>query len=247
MERRCWPNIEWLLRMKKYIIKYGFEFIVIFLGILISLYFEQSRQDRIENERKNNSIAQLINVIDQDIIQIDNFIKLQQMSLESSDILYGNLRYDEKLSEDRVMYNISSVGRALKSFFPQEGIFNQLISSDLIKRINSETLKTKLFKLYNEDLKRHDVHTKEYDNFFLDFNYKLSKNFFLEHNWKSDANEVNQIEVLKYRFNIDFYQGDEFFGSLIEARKNISAYLTELNELKVKYSDLKSLCIDEIS
>ena len=233
--------------MKKYIIKYGFEFIVIFLGILISLYFEQSRQDRIENERKNNSIAQLINVIDQDIIQIDNFIKLQQMSLESSDILYGNLRYDEKLSEDRVMYNISSVGRALKSFFPQEGIFNQLISSDLIKRINSETLKTKLFKLYNEDLKRHDVHTKEYDNFFLDFNYKLSKNFFLEHNWKSDANEVNQIEVLKYRFNIDFYQGDEFFGSLIEARKNISAYLTELNELKVKYSDLKSLCIDEIS
>ena len=238
-----WMNIK----MKKYIIKYGFEFIVIFLGILISLYFEQSRQDRIENERKNNSIAQLINVIDQDIIQIDNFIKLQQMSLESSNILYGNLRYDKKLSEDRVMYNISSVGRALKSFFPQEGIFNQLISSDLIKRINSETLKTKLFKLYNEDLRRHDVHTKEYDNFFLDFNYKLSKNFFLEHNWKSDANEVNQIEVLKYRFNNDFYRGDEFFGSLIEARKNISAYLTELNELKVKYSDLKSLCIDEIS
>ena len=33
---------------------------------------------------------------------------------------------------------------------------------------------------------------------------------------------------------------------IIEARKNISAYLTELNELKLKYSDLKSLCIDEI-
>lgn len=232
--------------MKKYIIKYGFEFIVIFLGILISLYFEQSRQDRIENERKNNSIAQLIKVIDQDIIQIDNFIKLQQISLESSNLLYGNLRYDEKLSEDRIMYNISSVGRALKSFFPQEGIFNQLISSDLIKRINSETLKTKLFKLYNEDLRRHDVHTKEYDDFFLEFNFKLSKNFFLEHNWKTDANEVNQIEVLKYRFNYDFYRSDEFFGSLIEARKNISAYLTELNELKLKYLDLKSLCIDEI-
>ena len=68
--------------MKKYIIKYGFEFIVIFLGILISLYFEQSRQDRIENERKNNSIAQLIKVIDQDIIQIDNFIKLPDISRE---------------------------------------------------------------------------------------------------------------------------------------------------------------------
>ena len=233
--------------MKKYFLKYGFEFVVIFFGILISLYFEQSRQNRIENERKNNSIEQLIKVIDQDLLQIDNFILLQQMSLESSDKLYDNLRYDEKLSEDKIIYHISSVGRALKSFFPQEGIFNQLISSDLIKRINSETLKSRLFKLFNEDLKRHDVHTKEYDDFFLSFNYKLSVNFFLEHNWKTDASEVNQIEIKKYRFNNSFYRSDEFFGNLIEARKNISAYLTELQDLKTKYSDLKSLCIDEIS
>lgn len=233
--------------MKKYFFKYGFEFVVIFFGILISLYFEQSRQNRIENERKNNSIEQLIKVIDQDLLQIDNFILLQQMSLESSDKLYDNLRYDEKLSEDKIIYHISSVGRALKSFFPQEGIFNQLISSDLIKRINSETLKSRLFKLFNEDLKRHDVHTKEYDEFFLSFNYKLSVNFFLEHNWKTDASEVNQIEIKKYRFNNSFYTSDEFFGNLIEARKNISAYLTELQDLKTKYSDLKSLCIDEIS
>jgi len=233
--------------MKKYFLKYGFEFVVIFFGILISLYFEQSRQNRIENERKNNSIEQLIKVIDQDLLQIDNFILLQRMSLESSDKLYDNLRYDEKLSEDKIIYHISSVGRALKSFFPQEGIFNQLISSDLIKRINSETLKSRLFKLFNEDLKRHDVHTKEYDEFFLSFNYKLSVNFFLEHNWKTDASEVNQIEIKKYRFNNSFYTSDEFFGNLIEARKNISAYLTELQDLKTKYSDLKSLCIDEIS
>ena len=233
--------------MKKYFLKYGFEFNVIFLGILISLYFEQSRQDSKENDRKNNSIEQLIKVIDQDIKQIDNFIKLQQMSLESSDKLYGNLRYDEKLSDDKIMYNISSVGRALKSFFPQEGIFNQLISSDLIKRINSETLKNRLFKLFNEDLRRHDVHTKEYDNFFLQFNYNLSVKFFLEHNWKTDASDANQIEILKYKLNNDFYRSDEFFGNLIEARKNISAYLTELKELKIKYLDLKSLCLDEIN
>ena len=233
--------------MKNYIIKYSFEFIVIFLGILISLYFEQSRQDRIENERKNNSIEQLIKVIDQDIIQIDNFIKLQQMSLESSDKLFDNLNDEIQLSNDKIMYNISSVGRALKSFFPQEGIFNQLISSDLIKRIKSETLKNKLFKLFNEDLKRHDVHTKEYDNFFLKFNYKLSEKFFLEHNWKTDASDVNQIEILRYRLNNNYYESDEFFGNLIESRKSILSYLSELKDLKIKYMDLKSLCIDEIS
>mgnify|MGYP001457502424 CR=1 FL=1 len=233
--------------MKKYIIRYGFEFVVIFLGILISLYFEQSRQDKIENERKNNSIEQLIKVIDQDIKQIENFVKLQQMSLESSEALYENLRYSSNLSEEKIMYHISSVGRALKSFFPQEGIFNQLISSDLIKRIESETLKIKLFKLFNEDLRRHDVHTKEYDNFFLEFNYKLSEKFFLEHNWKTDVTEVNQVEVIRYKFNDNYYKSDIFFGNLIEARKNISAYLGELRELTLKYNDLKSLCVDEIN
>ena len=232
--------------MKEYVVKYSFEFVVIFLGILISLYFEDARQDRLENERKNKSIEQLINVIDQDINQINNFIKLQEVSLESSDILYDNLNNEINLSEEKIMYHISSVGRALKSFFPQEGIFNQLISSDLIKRIKSETLKTKLFKLFNEDLRRHDVHTKEYDDFFLDFNYKLSVNFFLEHNWKTDVSEVDQIKIIKYRFNNKFYESDEFFGNLIESRKNIKAYLNELNELKLKYSDLKSLCLDEI-
>ena len=233
--------------MKKYIIRYGFEFVVIFLGILISLYFEQSRQDKIENERKNNSIEQLIKVIDQDIKQIENFVKLQQMSLESSEALYENIRYNSNLSEEKIMYHISSVGRALKSFFPQEGIFNQLISSDLIKRIESETLKTKLFKLFNEDLRRHDVHTKEYDNFFLQFNYKLSEKFFLEHNWKTDVTEVNQVEVIRYKVNDNYYKSDVFFGDLIEARKNISAYLGELRELTLKYNDLKSLCVDEIN
>ena len=232
--------------MKEYVVKYSFEFVVIFLGILISLYFEDARQDRVENERKNKSIEQLINVIDQDINQINNFIKLQEVSLVSSDILYDNLNNEINLSEEKIMYHISSVGRALKSFFPQEGIFNQLISSDLIKRIKSETLKTKLFKLFNEDLRRHDVHTKEYDDFFLDFNYKLSVNFFLEHNWKTDVSEVDQIEIIKYRFNNKFYESDEFFGNLIESRKNIKAYLNELNELKLKYSDLKSLCLDEM-
>ena len=194
--------------MKEYVVKYSFEFVVIFLGILISLYFEDARQDRVENERKNKSIEQLINVIDQDINQINNFIKLQEVSLESSDILYDNLNNEINLSEEKIMYHISSVGRALKSFFPQEGIFNQLISSD--------------------------------------FNYKLSVNFFLEHNWKTDVSEVDQIVILKYRFNNKFYESDEFFGNLIESRKNIKAYLNELNELKLKYSDLKSLCLDEI-
>ena len=233
--------------MKKYLIKYGFEFVVIFLGILISLYFEQSRQNRIENDRKNKSIEQLIKVINQDISQIDNFITLQEISLESCLVLYDNLNQELILSNDKKMYHSSSVGRALKSFFPQEGIFNQLISSDLIKRINSETLKNKLFKLYNEELRRHDVHTKEYDNFFIKFNYSLSENFFLEHNWSTNPNDEKKIKIINYRFNRKYYKSDAFFADIIESKKSIIAYLAELNYLKKSFNDLKVLCFNEIN
>ena len=95
------------------------------------------------------------------------------------------------MSNDSIIYHLSSVGRGLRSFFPQEGVFNQLISSDLIKRIDSEDLKINLFKLFNEDLKRHEVHTKEYDVYFLDFNYKLSVNFFLEDEWSIEPDPIN--------------------------------------------------------
>ena len=73
--------------MKKQIIKYSFEFIVIMLGILISLFLEQRRQDSIESERKNNTIKQLVNVIEEDINQIDGFIYLQKFSLNSCNLI----------------------------------------------------------------------------------------------------------------------------------------------------------------
>ena len=49
--------------LKRFAIKYSFEFVVIILGILVSLLLEQRRQNEIEIDRKNNTIKQLINVI----------------------------------------------------------------------------------------------------------------------------------------------------------------------------------------
>ena len=169
--------------LRYFAVKYSFEFVVIILGILISLLLEQNRQNKIEIDRKNNTIKQLVNVIDEDINQINGFIYLQNYSLKSCNLILDNLNNQSTMSEDSIVFHLSSVGRGLRSFFPQQGIFNQLVNSDLIKMIQSDEMKTKLFKLYNEDLRRHDVHTKEYDDFFLDYNYRLSENFFLQDSW----------------------------------------------------------------
>ena len=64
---------------------------MIILGILISLLLEQNRQNSIEIDRKNNTIKQLINVIEEDINQIDEFLYLQTYSLISANKVLSNL------------------------------------------------------------------------------------------------------------------------------------------------------------
>ena len=233
--------------MKKVILKYSVEFIVIIVGILISLSLESARQNAIENELKNKIIKRLVGVIEEDINQIDGFIFLQNYSLKSCNKLFGNLSGENKMAQDSIVYHISSVGRALRSFFPQESIFDQLVSSDLIKMIESEELTMKLFKLYNEDLRRHDVHTKEFDNFFLKFNYSLSENFYLQDNWSNSPTDSNPIRINSYRFNEEYYKSKKMYSDIIESKTSIVQYLQELEALKISFSNLKELCIDELN
>ena len=233
--------------MKKVILKYLVEFIVIIVGILISLSLESARQNAIENELKNKIIKRLVGVIEEDINQIDGFIFLQNYSLKSCNKLFGNLSGENKMPQDSIIYHISSVGRALRSFFPQESIFDQLVSSDLIKMIESEELTMKLFKLYNEDLRRHDVHTKEFDNFFLKFNYSLSENFYLQDNWSNSPTDSNPIRINSYRFNEEYYKSKKMYSDIIESKTSIVQYLQELEALKISFSNLKELCIDELN
>lgn len=233
--------------MKKLFLKYSFEFVVIILGILISLLLDQRRQNALEIERKNNTIRQLVNVIEEDISQIDGFIHLQTYSLRSADFIFDNLNDRNSMTQDSIIYHLSSIGRGLRSFFPQQGIFDQLVSSDLIKMIQSDLLKKKLFKLYNEDLRRHDVHTKEFDKFFLEFNYSLSEQFYLEDSWSTSPTDPTPVVIKGYSFNEEYYRARKVYADVIEARSSIESYLSELDHLRDSFSELETLCEKELS
>ena len=94
--------------LRYFIIKYSFEFVVIIFGILISLLLEQNRQNNIEIDRKNNTVSQLINVIEEDINQINGFIFLQNFSLRSCDLILDNLKKKNANIGDFVNVKINS-------------------------------------------------------------------------------------------------------------------------------------------
>jgi len=225
-------------------LRFSLEFVVIILGVMVSLHFQGLRDAEVASEMKDQTLQQLIRVISDDLQQIDKFIVLQETSLDHANRLELVMKGESLLEEDSCLYSLSHVGRALRSFFPQQGTFNQLVSSDLVKVIDSPELKTRLFKLYNEDLLRHDVHTKEYDQFFLRFNYDLTRNFFLEDSW--DLNSA-PVTVHEYAFNSAYFFSDGLRADLIEARSSMRNYIRELMYLESEFEALRQLCAEEVS
>ena len=234
-----------MVRLKYLLLKYSIELIIIILGIFLSIRYEENREKNHFIEMKNESLIQLSNVINNDIDQINYFKNLQSKSLEHSNKILKVIDHSTELNTDSVMLSLSYIGRALRSFFPQQGAFNQLVSLDLIKLIDSSELNILLFKLYNEDLLRHDVHTKEYDAFFLKFNYTLTQNFLLDDAW--DINPSNPVSIVSYQFNEEYFYSHHLHGDIIEARSSINNYLVELDYLEKKFLLLKDLIYDEIN
>ena len=95
-------------------------------------------------------------------------------------------------------------------------------------------------------MKRHDVHTKEYDKFFLDYNYRLSENFYLQDTWSTSPTDKNPILISGYRYNESYYRSSKIFADIIESKSSIEQYIKELNNLNYAFNELRSLCLKEL-
>ena len=226
---------------KELALRYGLEFVVIVLGVFISFHVQELQDESADRVMKNEALEQLVRVMQDDLGQIESFVALQSESLR-----HANAFLDKKSSwvgqEDSAMVCLSHVGRALRSFFPQEGVFNQIVSSDLVELIENHELKSGLFRLYNEDLRRHAVHALEYDQFFLPFNRRLTKEFLLDDTWGKGPQDV---WVLTYEGNDAYLGGNALRADVIEARACIRNYIKELQFLQGEFHGLRDLCLAE--
>ena len=90
------------------------------------------------------------------------------------------------------------------------------------------------------------MQTKEYDKFFLEYNYRLSENFFLQDSWIKKPDATDPVTIESYEFNRQYYQGRKIFADIIESKSNIESYINQLYYLRDIFVDLKSLCLHEI-
>ena len=137
--------------MKKYFI----EGLLIFLSVFGAFALESYRESLSKVKLKNKLLSQLLVNIKEDLGQLDDVQKILDLTLESSRILLeDHLNNKKKLNKAIIAEKFSDLRTMNISFFPQYGIYNQLLSSNGLENIKGELLKKKLVYVYESMLMR---------------------------------------------------------------------------------------------
>tara|TARA_B110000444_G_scaffold261516_1_gene314517 strand:+ start:7383 stop:8171 length:789 start_codon:yes stop_codon:yes gene_type:complete len=253
------------MKLKKYLIKYTFEFVVIVIGISASFWIDEWNINKTNRIQHIEDLKAVLNDLKNDSIMFDNV----QKKLDAGKLKINELLIDIESFESKKISYLEYSSRIINkgfvytndTFFMTDASFKSLISNS---RINffPEEIHTIMNKYYESILKRvndnnhmvdditlkyyHDFHpfSMYYVNTLIDLGYSESE---------ARASLPSQIDnKTKDRFNLYFKKSDikEIYTStyfLIRTsnlKNRIYKYNTQISEFK-NHRDLISKRIHE--
>ena len=221
--------------------------VVIILSVLLSFYLEQRRQVNITKQEKNYLLTDLTKTLESDIDQIE--IILESLSNSDKDLLklLNDINNNHTLLSDREVAEILLQIQIGTSFFPQDGIFNELIANGSFNLIENEELKVLLLNMYTHKKERNYATSVEIDNFNLLWRRQIMGNFRIQFNYNSYDGEIyGQQELTRFRFNRQYYLSNELYGALSQSRIYVGMYTRFLNDQINEYQTALALSKTEI-
>ena len=223
--------------MKKYLIKYSLEFLVIVMGISVSFYLEEIR---VANELKTLSVDLKQNLLDE-ISEIESYMNERELAFKGDQTVLNSLQ-DIKISYDSLLkisdipskYNVSLFN--YRGFKPPVAFYNSLVNDGKIRYLESSSIKEELDKMHNvhyyyinENIKDEAVAQRKMIDYFQN-NYPELLIESIETN--SNADYVNEI-YSKVRADI-VLRSILFQKSLAIAEKvrGFNSYKESLQKLK---------------
>ena len=221
--------------------------IVIILSVLLSFYLEQRRQVNITKKEKNYLLTDLTKTLEGDINQIEIILEGLDKSDKNLIKLLDDINNNHTLLNDREVAEILLQIQIGTSFFPQDGIFNQLIANGTFNLIENEELKSLLLNMYTHKKERNYATSTEIDNFNLLWRRQIMGNFRIQFNYNSYDGEIyGQQELTRFRFNRQYYLSNELYGALSQSRIYVGMYTRFLNDQKNEYQTALALSKTEI-
>ena len=233
--------------MKNILARGGIEFLAVFLGIALSFYVEEWQTEKDNERKKDQYLSDLTNTLEMDIQQINKLLE----TLINSEKLITEIQSDidenhKALSDIAILNKLLDVEVGF-SFFPQDGIFNQLISTGSFELIKNVELKNILLEMYNHQKQRNYAMSTEIDHFNIRFRNDLLVQFRISFNYNSyDGAFYGSRTVNQYKFNQPYYMSNAFYGLLSQANLYGNMYTRQLKDIEKSYINALSLAKNEI-
>ena len=219
---------------KNTLLKYGFEFIVVFLGLLLSLAIDNYSKKVEKLKKKNTLLIELEESITNDVIQLGIVNKSLDQAIESIEFILD----DGRKSDSLIAFHVSNISaKTAISFFPQRGIYSQLINSNSFELIDNTKLRSRIIDLYEHLEDRKDAADLKNDFFVESFDKSILNKI----NYRIQIVEVDNsvdlnTKIINYEVDQDILSDKVFIGYITNAEKRIYYY----KELLKKYKNVMS-------
>lgn len=235
--------------MKSYL-RYFIEFLVIIIGVLLSFYLDDLRQLNEKKNYKDTLVEELLITSEEDLKQITKITadldKVQEFIDEFlKDIEDGIKDLDDDQIAEKYLFIVQKMS---VSFFPQNGTFNQLISTGSLDLINSKSFRRVLLNNYTHYYDRNSANNRTLDDLYLAFGANIDPYITVVAREVDDATFIySDMVVESYDIDQDFYLSNTFKAYLLTAKSMVGKNIDMLDIFSKSYSEIITLANEEIN
>ena len=220
------------------------EFIVIISGVLLSFYIDDFRELQNKKLEKDILIGELVITAKEDLKQIQN-LKRDLMKVQGNIQIFLEDTNDNKkdMADKQIAINYLFISEKMSvSFFPQDGIFTQLISTGSLELIESSTLKNLLLRNFTHYLDRNQANNRTLDDLYLDFVNNVDPFIAVTSKDVQDASFIyTDRKVDSYSIDSEYYLSNKFKAYLSSANTMVGKNIDMLNLFEKSYNQILDL------
>ena len=230
--------------------RYILEFIIIITGVVLSFYLDDLRQLNEKESYKDTLIEELLVTSQEDLKQIEKItLDLNKVQAFIKELLLDLEDEQKDISDSEIAEKYLFITQKMSvSFFPQNGTFNQLISTGSIELIDSKEFRRVLLNNYTHYYERNSANNRTLDDLYLAFGANIDPNITVSSIEKEDASFIySDLVVSSYDIDHEFYLSNTFKAYLLTAQSMVGKNIDMLEIFSKSYSEIITLANKEIS
>jgi len=231
-------------------LRYILEFIIIITGVVLSFYLDDLRQLNEKESYKDTLIEELLVTSQEDLKQIEKItLDLNKVQSFIKELLLDLEDKQKNISDSEIAEKYLFITQKMSvSFFPQNGTFNQLISTGSIELIDSKEFRRVLLNNYTHYYERNSANNRTLDDLYLAFGANIDPNITVSSIEKEDASFIySDLVVSSYDIDHEFYLSNTFKAYLLTAQSMVGKNIDMLEIFSKSYSEIIALANKEIS